>query len=136
MSETFGERVVRLRERTSKPGWKGPKSVPVAVETWEEALEVVGAFRAHRSGELPFLSCSGDGTIFLRWGERPGLVIDVEIVPAERKGARFFPQLVLEDDERELETLPTNRRSPHEHESPAASVCAGTELHEGGTNKH
>ena len=98
MSETFGERVVRLRERTSKPGWKGPKSVPVTAETWEEALDLVGAFRTHRSGELPFLSCSGDGTIFLRWGERPGLVIDVEVIPSDRKGVRFFPGLVAESE--------------------------------------
>lgn len=79
-SETFDERWSRLRERTSRPGWLGPRSLAVPVATWQQAEELVRVVKAETGCSIdPFVSASETGSIGLRWGAPPGPVVDVEL---------------------------------------------------------
>ncbi len=81
-SETFDERLARLRVRTSVDGWKGSRSVRVEPTTWDRALTLIRTTDEAVGRQLhPFVSCGGDGTVWLQWGELPHAVFDVEVVP-------------------------------------------------------
>lgn len=82
-TETFDERVARLRQRTSVANWKGPGSKPVTGATWDEALmlETMVAIGLNINVGESFISCGEDGSISIRWNMPLGRVIDLEIGP-------------------------------------------------------
>jgi hypothetical protein len=78
MSETFDERVARLRERTSVAGWKGPRSLPVDAATWILALDFEKSCRSMAKQE-PFVSCGDFGSVHFEWKGSGGAAFSLEV---------------------------------------------------------
>jgi len=60
-------RLRRLKEKTSRPGWDGPRSSVVPSQRWEAAEGLLVVVARETNAPPAFVSPGGDGSIHIKW---------------------------------------------------------------------